>query len=96
MVVAAMQVAGQHIRSSLGFSILHKDASTCRPRELNQQPSYNNMLAQPLSHSQPVLQLAYREGICYSDITSFMEMFKITESMIATHWQKAKPCVVKS
>ena len=33
MVVAAMQGADQHIRSSLGFSILRKDTSTWRPEE---------------------------------------------------------------
>ena len=38
MVVAAMQGADQHIRSSLGFSILPKDTSTWRPGELNQRP----------------------------------------------------------
>ena len=35
MVVAAMQGADQHIRSSLGFSILPKDGSTCRSGESN-------------------------------------------------------------
>ena len=38
-VVAAMQGAVQHIRSSLGFSILLKDALTS-----NQQPSDNKKL----------------------------------------------------
>ena len=41
MVVAAMQGANQHIRSSLGFSMLHKDTLACRPGESNQQPSSN-------------------------------------------------------
>ena len=52
MVVAAMKGADQHIRSSLGFSILPKDTSTCRPGESNQQPSNNNTLILP-----PVPQL---------------------------------------
>ena len=47
MVVAATQLANQQIRSSLGFSILLKDNSTCRPGELNQQPSDNRTLASP-------------------------------------------------
>ena len=51
MAVAAMQGADQHIRSSLGFSILPKDTLTCRPGELNQQPSNNKMLVPPLRHS---------------------------------------------
>ena len=42
MAVAAMQGANQHIRSSLGFSTLPKDTSTCRPGESNQRPSDNN------------------------------------------------------
>ena len=55
MMVAAMQGANQHISSSLGLSILPKDTATCRPGELNQQPSDNNTLALPLSNShQPV------------------------------------------
>ena len=55
MVAAAMQGAEQHIRSSLGLSILPKDTWTCRPGELNQQPSDNKTLVLPLRHS---LQLA--------------------------------------
>ena len=39
MAVATMQGAEQHIRSSLGFSILPKDTLTCRLGESNQQPS---------------------------------------------------------
>ena len=53
MVVAAMQGADQQIRSSLEFSILPKDTSTCRPGDPNQRPSDNKMLALPLSHSRP-------------------------------------------
>ena len=34
--VAAMGGADEHIRGSLGFSILPKDTSTCRPGESNQ------------------------------------------------------------
>ena len=37
MEVAAMQGADQHIWSSLEFSILPEDTSTCRPGESNQQ-----------------------------------------------------------
>ena len=48
-----MQGANQHIRSSLGFSILPKDTSTCRTGESNQQPHKNKTLALPLSHSRP-------------------------------------------
>ena len=51
MAVAAMQGTNQHIRSSLGFSILPKDTSTCRQGESNQRPLYNKMLALPLIHS---------------------------------------------
>ena len=42
MVVAAMQGANQQIRSNFGFSILPKDALTCRSGDSNQQPSDNN------------------------------------------------------
>ena len=52
MAVAAMQGADQHIRSSLGFSILPKDTS-CRPGWSNQRPSDNKTQALPLSHSRP-------------------------------------------
>ena len=38
MVVAPMQGANQHIRSSLGYRILPKDTSTCRPGGWNQRP----------------------------------------------------------
>ena len=51
MVVAAMQGADQHISSSVELRILPKDTSTCRPGDLNQQPSDNKMLALPPSHS---------------------------------------------
>ena len=40
-----MQGADQHIRGSLGFSILPKDTSTSRAGELNQWPSTNKTLA---------------------------------------------------
>ena len=43
--VAAMQGADQHIRSSLGFSILPEVTSTSRPGESNQRPSSNKTLA---------------------------------------------------
>ena len=49
MVVAAMQDVDQHIRSSLGFSILPEVNSTSRPGESNQQPSNSITLALPLS-----------------------------------------------
>ena len=39
MAVAAIQGADQHIKSSLGFVILPKDTSKCRPGESNQQAS---------------------------------------------------------
>ena len=45
MVVAAMQDDDQHIRSSLEFSILPKDTSTCRPGESKQKSSDNKRLA---------------------------------------------------
>ena len=56
MAVAAMQGADQHIRSSLGFSILPKDTLAlttlkCRPGKSNQRPSNNKTLALPLNHS---------------------------------------------
>ena len=44
-----MQGADQHIRSSLGLSLLPKDTSTCRPGESNQLPSNKMMPALPLS-----------------------------------------------
>ena len=50
MVVAAMQGADQHIRSSLGFSILPKDTWTCRPGELNQRCSDNETLVSAPEH----------------------------------------------
>ena len=53
MAVAAVQIANQNIRSSFEFSILPKDTLICRPRESNQRPSNNKMLALPLSHSCP-------------------------------------------
>ena len=52
--MAAMQGADQHIRGSLGFSILPKDSSTCRPGESNQRPADNKTLAPVLSCSRPV------------------------------------------
>ena len=60
MVVADMQLAEQHIRSSLGFiifSILPKDTSTCRPGESNPRHSDNKTLALLLSHSRLVQQV---------------------------------------
>ena len=53
MAGAAMQGAAQHIRSSSGLSILPNDTLTCRQGESNQRPSYNKMLALPLSQSHP-------------------------------------------
>ena len=55
MAAAAMQGVDQHIRSSLGFSILPKDTSTCSPGESNQRPSDNKALPLPLSHSRLML-----------------------------------------
>ena len=46
----AMQGASEHVRSSLGFSILLKDISMCRRGESNKQPSDKKTLALPLSH----------------------------------------------
>ena len=57
MVVAAMQGVNQHIRSSLGFSILPKDTLAWRPGESNQRPSNNNNLALTLTHSYGGLNL---------------------------------------
>ena len=48
MAMAAMQGADQHIKSSLGFIILPKPTSTCRPGESNQRPSNNKTLSLPL------------------------------------------------
>ena len=62
MVVAVMQGADQYIRSSLGFSILPKDTSTCRPGESNQWPSDYKKLALRLSHRHPTA--AYRCKYC--------------------------------
>ena len=53
MAVAAMQGAGQRIRSSLEFSSLPKDTSICRPVESNQQPSKNKTLALPTEPQMP-------------------------------------------
>ena len=70
MAVAAMQGANQHIRSSLGFSILPKDTLTCTPGETNQRPSHNKTLALPLSHSRLfVPKLAWS-----AEITEMYEM----------------------
>ena len=52
MAVVAMQGANQHIRSSLGLSILLKDTSTCRPDQIKpatfqlQVPSSTPFLAE--------------------------------------------------
>ena len=59
LAVAAMQDADQHIRSSLGFSILPGDALTCRAWESNQWPSDNTTLALPLIHSHPIIIYIY-------------------------------------
>ena len=48
MAVAAMQDADQHIRGSLGFSILPEDTLT-RQGKSNQRPSSNGTFALPLS-----------------------------------------------
>ena len=53
MVLAAMQGASEHIRNSLGFSVLPKDTLICRPGETNQRPSDDKTLALPLSHRRP-------------------------------------------
>ena len=53
-----MKGANQHIGSSLGFSILPKDISRCRPGELNQQSSNNKMLALPWAAKKPLLSQA--------------------------------------
>ena len=60
MVVAAMQGANQHIRSSLGFSILLKDTSTCRPGESNHHsfPITRRCLC-PWDHSCPHSELIF-------------------------------------
>ena len=52
MAKAATRGADQHIRSSLGLSILPKDTPTSRAA-LNQRPSDNKALALPLIHSCP-------------------------------------------
>ena len=54
MPVAAIQGADQHIRSSLGFSILPTDILTCRTGESNRQLSDNKTVVLPLSHSHPL------------------------------------------
>ena len=51
--MGAVRGAGQHIRSSLRFSILPKDTWTCRPGESKQCSSDNKTLALPLSHNKP-------------------------------------------
>ena len=51
--VAAVQGADQH-RSSLGFSVLPEDTSTCRPGEWSQRPSDNETLALVLSHGRQI------------------------------------------
>ena len=58
MMVAPMQGTDQHTRCSLGFSILPKDTSTCRPGESNQWPSNNKTLALPLIHSRTFFAIA--------------------------------------
>ena len=61
MAVAAVQGADQHIRSSLGFSVLPKDTSTCRPGESSQRPSDNKTLALVLSHSRHIQNFQFKD-----------------------------------
>ena len=72
MAVAAIQGADQHIRRSLGFSILLKDTSTCRLGESNRQPLDNNTLALPLSHKSTSIQ-CYRYMYMHQD--SMVQLF---------------------
>ena len=53
MAVVAMQGADQQIRSSLRFSILPKDTSTCKSGELNQWPS--DSTGSTPNHSHPIM-----------------------------------------
>ena len=70
MAVAATQSASQHIRSSLGFNILPKDTSTCRPGESNQHPS-NDKSLYPWAKNTP----------SYSIMGAWMEIcFKTSET----------------
>ena len=98
MVVAAMQGANQHIRSSLGFSILPKDTLTCQPGESNQQPSDNKMLALFLglyykagqSLQGLILGFQYCSGY-FTMVTDAAHMFKTTKHRLLTnqwkiHW----------
>ena len=64
MVVDVMQGADQHIRRSLGFSILPKYMLTCRPGESNQQCSNNKTLAlsPELQPPDAVAELALTSG----------------------------------
>ena len=61
MAMAAMQGADQHMRSSLGFSILPKDTSTCTLGDSNQQPFYYKTLALPLSRLWLFIQMHITE-----------------------------------
>ena len=81
MGVAAMQGADQHIRSSLGFSVLPKDTSTCRPGESNQRPSNNMMLALPLSHSRPFSSQFQMRNVDHTN----WDDFKFKHNMVRVH-----------
>ena len=59
MPVTAIQGADQHMRSRLGFSIMPKDTSKCRPGQSNQWPSDNKLLPLPLNHSRPEPELFF-------------------------------------
>ena len=73
MVVAAMQGAGQHIRSSLGISILPKDTSTCRPGESNQQAFVDKTLALNIGHLQstPLLKIRTKKTFNFHHTTCY-------------------------
>ena len=51
MAVVTMQDAYQHIKSSLGFSTLPKDTSTCRPEESTSDPPITRRWLNPLTLS---------------------------------------------
>ena len=72
----------QHIRSSFGFSILPKHILTCRPGELNQQPSVNKTPALPPSHSPPEQTSGIQELFSQMESTKTKICFTLIGSML--------------
>ena len=86
MVVAAMQGADQHIRSSLGFSILPKDTLACNPGESNQRLSDNKTLSLPGIHSRPdIISVSLQNQTCSSCLASVQDSGRMCHSFITLY-----------